>query len=114
MLTKSNYQLLINGRKKVGSKYEKNSKAFIDFSQAIDDVFENLEDYNSKKKKKVLLVIADMIAYMETNKKISNLVTDLFMRDRKMNIENSSQKTQKTYHFFLYHSLISKYLKTQD
>ena len=46
------YQLLINKREKVGIKYEKNSKAFIDYSQTIDNVYENLEDYNLTKKRK--------------------------------------------------------------
>ena len=44
------YQLLINGREKVGIKSLKNPKAFIDYSQTIDDAHENLEDYNPTKK----------------------------------------------------------------
>ena len=38
----------------------KNSKAFIDYSQAIDDIYENLEDYNPKKKTKMLILFDDM------------------------------------------------------
>ena len=53
------YQLLINGREK--------TKAFVDHSQAIDDVYENLEDYNPIKKRKVLIVIDDIIADMDVN-----------------------------------------------
>ena len=41
---KSKYQLLINRRKKVGTKNLKNPKAFIDYSKAIDNIHENLED----------------------------------------------------------------------
>ena len=41
----SKYQLLINGIEIVGIKKSKNPKAFIDYSQRIDDVFENLQDY---------------------------------------------------------------------
>ena len=47
---KSKYQVLINRREKVGIKKLKNPKAFIDYSQAIDDVYEDLEDYNPTKK----------------------------------------------------------------
>ena len=47
----SKYQLLINGRKKVRIKELKNSKAFIDYSKTIDDVYENLEDYIIQQKK---------------------------------------------------------------
>ena len=42
----SKYQLLINQREKVGTKKLKNPKAFIDHTQTIDDVYENLEGYN--------------------------------------------------------------------
>ena len=45
----SNYQLLINGRKKVGIKEIKNPKAFIDYSQTIDVVYENMSDDNPPK-----------------------------------------------------------------
>ena len=48
----SKYQLLINGREKVGHEILKNPKAFIDYSQTIDDVYENFEDQNPKKKKR--------------------------------------------------------------
>ena len=49
----SKYQLLVKGREQVGIKNLKNSEAFIDYSQTNDDVYENLEDYNSTKKTKV-------------------------------------------------------------
>ena len=67
---KSKYQLLINGREKVGIENLKNPKAFIDYSQTIDDVYENLEDYNPTKKRRVLIVFDDMIADMKSNKKV--------------------------------------------
>ena len=65
----SKYQLLINGREKVGIENLKNPKAFIDYSQTIDDVYENLEDYNPTKKRKALIVFDYVIADMESNKK---------------------------------------------
>ena len=52
----SKYQLLINGREKVGINKLKNPKAFIDYSQTIDDVCENLEYCNPTKKRRVLIV----------------------------------------------------------
>ena len=66
---KSKYQLLVNRREKVGIKNLKNPKAFIDYSQKIDDVYENLEDYNPTKKRRVLEVFGDMISDAESNKK---------------------------------------------
>ena len=43
---KPKYQLLTNGREKVGNKHLKNSKAFTDYLQTTDDVYENFEYYN--------------------------------------------------------------------
>ena len=91
------YQLLINGRGKVGIKTLKNPKAFIKYSQTNDDVYENLEDYNPTKKRRVLIVFDDMIADMESNKKLSPIVIKLFLEE-----ENS------IFHMFLYHNLISR------
>ena len=64
----SKYQLLINGRQKVGNETIKNPKAFIDYSQIINDVYENLQDYNSTMKSRVLIVFNDLIASMESKK----------------------------------------------
>ena len=74
--------MLINERKKVGIRKIKNPKAFIEYSQTID-VYENLEDYNPTKKKRALIVFDNMIADIESNKKASPVVTELFLRGRK-------------------------------
>ena len=79
-LFESKYQLLINGREKVGTKKQKKPKAFIDYSQIIDNVYENLEDYNPTKKRKVLILFDYMTADMEANKTLSPIVTELFLR----------------------------------
>ena len=62
------YQLLINGRKKLGIKKLKNPKAFIKHLQAYDDVYENLENFIPTNERKVLIAFDDMIAGMESNK----------------------------------------------
>ena len=78
--------MLINGKEKVGIKKLKTLKAFVDYSQTIDDVYENLEDYNPTKKRIVTTVFNDMIADMDANKKLNSIVTELFLRGRKINI----------------------------
>ena len=78
-------QLLINGREKVGIEILKSQKAFIDYSQTINDVYKNLEDYNSTKKMRVLKTFDDMIADMKSNKKLSPIITELILRRRKLN-----------------------------
>ena len=45
---------------------------FIDYSQTIDDVNKNLEDYNPTKKRRVLIVFDDMIPDVESNKEIKS------------------------------------------
>ena len=45
----SNYKLLIIGKEKVGIKKLKNLKAFIDYSQTVNDTYENLEDHDPTK-----------------------------------------------------------------
>ena len=82
----SKYQILINQREKVAIKNLKNSKVFIDYSQTMDDVYENLEDFNPTKKRKVLIVFDDMIVVVEAKKKLSHRVTKLFLRGRKLNV----------------------------
>ena len=50
------------------------------------DVYENINDYNPDKKKKILIVFDDMIANMINNKKLNSIVFNLFITDRKLNI----------------------------
>ena len=49
--------LLINGRQKLGITKLKNPKALVDYSQRIDDVYQNLEDYNATKKRRVFILM---------------------------------------------------------
>ena len=74
--------MLTNGKEKVGIKNFKNPKAFIDYSQTID-VYENLGDYYPTKKRSVLIVFDDMTADMESNRKLSPIITELFFKGTK-------------------------------
>ena len=80
------YQYLINKHEKVGLSHFNESKAFMEFSKDMQDVYKNIEDYNPIKKRKVLIVFDDMIADMINNNKLNPIVTELFIRDRKLNI----------------------------
>ena len=50
------------------------------------DVYKNIDNYNSNKENKILIVFDDMIADMINNEKLYSIVTELFIRDRKLNI----------------------------
>ena len=52
----------------------------------MQDVYKNIEDNNLGKKRKALIVFDDMIADMINNKKLNPVVTELFIRGRKLNI----------------------------
>ena len=52
----------------------------------MDDVYENIDDYNSKRKRKVLIVFDDMVADIMTNKIFQATIKELSIRCRKLNI----------------------------
>ena len=58
----------------------------MEYSNDMQDVYKNIEDYNPGKNRKVLIVFDDMIADMINNKKLDSIVTELFIRGRKLNI----------------------------
>ena len=80
------YQNLIKKREKVGLDHYDDPKAFMEYSNDMQDVYKNIEDYNPRKNRKVLIVFDDMIADMINNKKLNPIVTELFIRGTKLNI----------------------------
>ena len=78
------YQYLINKREKVGLDHFKDPRAFIEYSNDMQDVYKNIQDYNPNKKRKILIVFDDMIADMISNKRLNPIVTELFIRGRKL------------------------------
>ena len=52
----------------------------------MNDVYKSIEEYNPGKKRKVLIVFDDMIVDIISNKKLQPVVTELFIRGRKLNI----------------------------
>ena len=49
-------------------------------------VYKNIKDYSPGKKRKIIIVFGDRIADMINNKKLNPVVTELFLRGRKLNI----------------------------
>ena len=80
------YQYLINKREKVGLDHFNDHKAFMEYSNDMQDVYKNIEDYNPINKRKVLIIFDNMIADMINNNKLNPIVTALFIRGRKLNI----------------------------
>ena len=61
-------------------------KNFIEYSNYMDDNYENIKEYNPNKKREMLIVFDDMIADMLSNKKLNPIVTEAFIRGRILNI----------------------------
>ena len=78
--------MLVNKRENVGLKHCNDPKTFIKYSNDMDDKYENTDEYNPKKTRKILIVFGDMIADMLATKNLQPIVTDLFIRGRKLNI----------------------------
>ena len=52
----------------------------------MDDIYKNIEEYNPNKKRKILIILDDMIADILSNKKLHPIVNELFIRGRKLTI----------------------------
>ena len=80
------YQFLINKRERVGINRLNDPKAFIEYFNDIHNVYKNIDNCNPDKENKILIVFDDMIADMIKNKELNSIVTELFIRGRKLNI----------------------------
>ena len=72
----------------------------------MQDVYKNIEDYNPKKKHKILIVFDDMIPDIINNKKLNPIVTELFIRDIYVSVAQSYFRVPKdvrlnSTHFFI-------------
>ena len=85
-LEEPKYQFLIDKREKAGLKDLKDPTAFIEYSNAKDDIYDDIEHYNKKRKRKVLIAFDDMISHVMLNKKAQQVLKELFIRCRKLNI----------------------------
>ena len=84
-LNEPKYKILIKKHENAGIKHLNDPNAFIECSNTIDGVYENIYDYNSSRKRKILIVF-DMIADIMTNKKFQSIIKGLFIRCPKLNI----------------------------
>ena len=73
-LSEPKYEFLIKIHKDAGIKHLNDPNAFIKCFNAMDDVYENIDDYNPNRKRKILIVFDDMIADMMANKKCQAII----------------------------------------
>ena len=65
-------QILIKKRNDVGTNHFNDPNAFIECSNTMDDVYENVDDYSPSRKRKTFIVFDDIIADIMSNKKNSS------------------------------------------
>ena len=80
------YQYLINKREQVGIKNLNYPYAFMEYFNDMNDVLENINNYNKNRDKKVLIIFDDMIADIMRSEKFKAIIKELFIRCRKLNI----------------------------
>ena len=80
------YQFLINKRESTGLMHFNDPKAFTEYSNDMEAVYKNINEYNQGKKRKILIVFDYMIADVINNKKLNSVAMKLFIRYRKLNI----------------------------
>ena len=82
-LSESKYEYLIKNRENAGIKHVNDSNAFIECSNTMDDIYEDIDNYNLSRKRKILVIFDDIIADIMTNKKFRAIIKELFIRYRK-------------------------------
>ena len=85
-LSEPKYEFLIKKCEDVGIKHVNNSNAFIECSNTMDNVYENIDDYNPIRKRKKLIVFDDMIVDIMKNRRFQAIIKELLIRSRKLNI----------------------------
>ena len=85
-LSEPKYEYLIKKREDVAIKHANNPNAFTQCSNTMDDVYENIHDYSSSRRRKIFIFFDDMIADIMDNKKFQVVIKELFFRCRKLNI----------------------------
>ena len=80
------YEYLINKREQTGIKNLNDPHAFIEYSDDMNDLLDDINNYNENRDKKVLIVFDDMIAGIEFNKNFQRIIKELFYRARKINV----------------------------
>ena len=85
-LSEPKYEYLIKNCENAGVKHVNYSNAFIEYWNTVDGVYENIDDYNPSRKRKILIIFDGMITDIMTNKKFQSIIKELFIRCRKLNI----------------------------
>ena len=82
-LSKRKYEFLIKKRKNAGIKHFNDPNVFIECSNTVNNICEDIDDYKSSRKRKILIEFEDMIVDIMTNKQFQAIIKELFIRCKK-------------------------------
>ena len=85
-LSEPKYEYLIETREDAGIKHLNNSNAFIECSNTMDSFYENIYDFDSSRRRKMLIVSDDVIGDIMGDKKFQAIIKNLFIRCRRLNV----------------------------
>ena len=77
---------MVKKRENEGIKHLSDPSAFIEYSSTMNDVYNNIDDYNPRRKRKILIAFDDMMADIMTRKKFQAIIKKPIIRCRKLNI----------------------------
>ena len=89
-LEEPKYKLLIDKREKAGINFNNDPTAFIEYSNSVGDILSDIEDYNKKRKRKILIIFDDMIFHVMSDRRAQQILKDLFITHSKLNISPCS------------------------
>ena len=78
--------MLIDKREKAGINFNNDPTAFIEYSNSVGDILSDIEDYNKKRKREILIIFDDMIFHVMSDRRAQQILKDLFIARRKLNI----------------------------
>ena len=78
-LSEPKYKFLMKNRENAGIKHLNDLNAFIECSNTMDDIYENINDYDPSRRRKILIVFDSMIAEVMTNKEFKAIIKELLI-----------------------------------
>ena len=85
-LEEPKYKILINRREQARINFNNDPNVFIEYSNAMNDILPNIEDYNQRRNRKVLIIFDDMISHVMSDRRAQQILKDLSIRWIKLNI----------------------------
>ena len=85
-LSEHKYEFLIKKREDAGTKHLNDPEAFTECYNTMDDIYEDIDEHNPSRERKIFIMFDDMIADVMKNKKFQAIIKESSIRSRQLNI----------------------------